>query len=254
MGEVKSLTASIFKFRERRHAKSSVAAAKSANLLLLLIWCALPASSYGRGARQQQAKEPLGSLSNVGEVFVNDSAAPAESTVFVGDRVRTGETGSAAFTISGKGTLKISPQSQLTFAGNYQYTAELEAGTVIVSSIAGPNGMILRIGNFVVLSSFRQQPAISKITRAPDGSFVVSCLDGSVGVLTADSKSGEFLQAGQSLTISSKAEFLPSPPSVKQPGNFHTGWLLLGLAGAGAAAATAQLAHGGKQSISPSTP
>lgn len=248
------MIASMRKFREDRPIRPSVVLmARSVNLFLLLFY-SLPALSYGVGASQKQAKEPLGSLNSVGEVYVNDTAAPAESTIFVGDRVHTGETGSAAFTASGKGTLKISPQSQVTFTGSYQYTAELETGTVILSSIAGPNGVVLRIGNFVVLSSFRQQLATSRITRAPDGSFVVSCVDGSVGVLTADSKSGAFLEAGQSLTIPAKAELLPTPQTAKLPGSFHTGWLLTGLAGAAAAGAAAGLAHGGKQSVSPSTP
>ena len=248
------MIASICKVREGRPVEPSiVVAARSVNLFLLLFY-SLPALGYGGAASQQQAKEPLGSLTSVGEVYVNDTATPAESTIFVGDRVHTGETGSAAFTASGKGSLKLLPQSQVTFSGNYQYTAELETGTVVLSSIAGPNGVILRIGNFVVLSSFREQPATSKITRAPDGSFVVSCVDGSVGVLTADSKSGAFLQAGQSLTIPAKAELLPTPQTAKLPGSFHTGWLLTGLAGAAAAGAAAGLGHGGKQSVSPSTP
>jgi hypothetical protein len=220
--------------------------------LLVVPLFLLPAPSYCLSQAEQ--KEALGSLSSVGEVYVNDSAAPGESTIFAGDRLRTGETGNATFTASGKGTLKISSQSDVVFAANYQFTAELRTGTAILHSISGPQGITLRIGNFVLVSSFRQQSATSQIERARDGSYRVSCLDGSLGVLTLDAKSGQFLQAGQSLDISSKQELLTfSPP--KGPQSFHSSWLLLGLGGAGAAAAAAELSHGGgKQSVSPSAP
>jgi hypothetical protein len=241
---------------EKGRAKTSPAYAPLTYVtFLFLVLYALPIPGYGHTVRQEQPKEPLGSLSGVGEVYVNEAPAPADATIFAGDRVRTGETGTAIFTIGGKGTLKISPQSQVLFSGNYQFTAELEAGTVILNSIYGPSGVVLRIGNFVVVSSSRQLSATSRIDRAKDGSFIVSCLDGGVGVLTLEAKSGEFLQAGQSLTISAGSELLPSSPSAKAPSNVHPGWILLGLAGAGAAGAAAALTHGGgRQSISPSTP
>jgi len=230
-------------------------AALRGRTLLVLVLYVLPIPSYGGTVRQDQPREPLGSLSSVGEVYVNEAPAPADSTIFAGDRVRTGATGTATFTMSEKGTLKIAAQGQVLFSGNYQFTAELEAGTVILHSVYGPSGVVLRIGNFVVVSSSRQLSATSKIDRAQDGSFLVSCLDGGVGVLTLEAKSGEFLQAGQSLTISARAELLPLPPNAKAPGKSHPGWVLLGLAGAGAAGAAAALNHGGgKQSISPSTP
>jgi hypothetical protein len=240
--------------RRREFATSIVSLGLVLPVSLLL--SPFPAQSQGQVVSQEQQKESLGSLSSVGEIYVNDSPSPVESTIFSGDRLRTGETGTATFTMSGKGTLKITPLSQVVFAGSYLFTAELQAGTVILSAISGPSGVTLRIGNFVVVSSIRQQSATSKIERTPDGSFRVSCLDGSVGVLTLDGKSGLFLQAGQSLSISPRNELLPFSSAAKQPAQgFHSGWLLLGLAGAGAAAAAATLGHGGgKQSVSPSTP
>jgi len=80
--------------------------------------------------------------------------------------------------MGGKGTLKISPRSQVLFSGNYQFTADLEAGTIVLNTITGPNGLTLRIGNYVVVSYSRKQAATLKVTRAPDGSVQVSCLDG----------------------------------------------------------------------------
>ncbi|HEY2547324.1 MAG TPA: hypothetical protein VGI46_14745 [Candidatus Acidoferrum sp.] len=200
---------------------------------------------------------------------MNDSLAPAESTIFSGDKLRSGDSGNATFNMSGKGTLKISAHSQVMFSGNYQFTAELEAGTVVLSSLSGPYGMTLRIGNYVLVPAIREQSATVKVDRAPDGSFTVSSLDGGVGVLTLDAKAGQFIQTGQALTISSRGELSPvytigsrrssgplgSAQTAKSGTNLHSGWLLLGLAGAGAAAAAAELAHGGgKQSVSPSVP
>jgi hypothetical protein len=225
------------------------------NLLLLLL-VALPIPSYALGRKQDQQKEPLGSLTGVGEVYLNEALSMGESTVFSGDRVRTGPTGTATFTISGKGTLKISPQSQIVFSGAYQFTADLEAGTIVLNTNTGPNGLTVRIGNYVVVSYSRKQPASLRVTRARDGSVQVSCLDGTAGVLTLEGQVGQFLQAGQSTNISASSYFASSPASTVNPAEHsHKGWLLLGLGGGGAAAAAALLLRGGAaQSISPSGP
>jgi hypothetical protein len=226
------------------------------HFLELLVLLVFSTSVYAHAARQEQPRESLGSLSSVGEVSVNDSVAPGESTIFPADRVRTGENGTATFTVSGKGTLKIFPRSEVVFPGNYQFTAELKTGTVVLSSISGPGGITLRVGNYVLVSSFRQQSATTKIEGAANGSFLVSCLDGSVGVLTVDAKSGQFLQAGQSLNISAGQLISSAPRAASATGHsFHSTWLYLGLGGAAAAAAAAGLARGGgRQSISPSGP
>jgi hypothetical protein len=224
--------------------------------LYLFVLPQFSTTGYARGVSQEQQKESLGSLSSIGEVYVNDSAAPVESTIFSGDRMRTGETGTATFTVSGKGTLKILPGSEVVFPGNYQFTAELRNGRVVLSSISGPSGITLRVGNFVLVSSIREQSATAKIEGAANGSFAVLCLEGSVGVLTVEGKSGQFLPAGQSLRISG-GEVLSAVPSAKNIAghNFQSGWLYLGLGGAAAAAAAAGMGRGGgKQSISPSAP
>jgi hypothetical protein len=225
-------------------------------LLYLFVLFQFAASGYAQTGPQEQQREPLGSLSSIGEVYVNETAAPVESTIFPGDRVRTGENGTATFTVSGKGTLKISPRSEVVFPGSYQFTAELKGGTAVLNSISGPNGITLRVENFVLVSSVRQQSATTKIEGGVNGSFLVSCLDGSMGVLAMDSKSGQFLQVGQSLTISAGEVLSSVSPAVNAKGSsFHSGWLYLGLAGAAAAAAAAGLAHGGgKQPVSPSGP
>src|SRR5260370_7377566 len=84
--------------------------------LFVLLLCSTP--GYAHAVPQEQQKESLGSLSSIGEVYVNDSAAPVESTIFSGDRLRTGESATATFTVSGKGTLNVLPRTQLSCPGN----------------------------------------------------------------------------------------------------------------------------------------
>jgi len=229
----------------------------------------LPALCRAQVLPQEKEREPLGSLTSIGEVYVNNSPAPAEITIFSGDRVRMGESGSATFNMSGKGSLKLSPRSQVLFSGKYEYTAELEAGAVVMNSVSGPNGFTLRIGNDVLVPSIKERTAVASIDRAPDGSFLVTCSDGAMGVLTLQGTSGQFLQVGQSVSVAPNGQSFPvveqgatpvrsfsgrSSGAQKAKGSY-TGWGLLGLAAAGAAGTVAALSHGGgKQSISPSSP
>ncbi len=246
--------------RRKRRGKSSGAAGALIRLaLLLLLLHAVSVPSYGRGSPEGQARPPLGSLTAVGEVYLNGSAAPGQSTIFSGDRVRTGETGIATFDMGVKGTLKISPQSEVVFSSSSQFSAELETGTIILNTITGPNGMTMRIGNYVVVSNSRKQSTTLKVTRTRSGSVQVSCLDGTAGVLTLEGQVGQFLQAGQSMNVSassylaSNSYLSPYTSTAEKSGEHsHKGWILLGLAGAGAAAASSLLIHGG--SISPSGP
>src|SRR4029077_8910641 len=60
------------------------------------------AAAYGAPRPPEHSHEALGSLDTVGEVFVNGAAAAAQSTIFAGDVLRSGGTGSATFTLSGK--------------------------------------------------------------------------------------------------------------------------------------------------------
>ncbi len=240
--------------------------------LLVLLVSLLLMPRYGRalsqgqqgGISQEQQKVPLGSLSSVGEVYVNDSLATSESTIFSGDRVRAEQTGTATFTASGRGSLKISSQTRVVFTGNYQFIAELEAGTVVLNSIAGGNGMILRIGDFVLVPSFpREQSITSKVDRTSDGSFTVSCFDGSAGVLRLEGRSGQFLHSGQALQVFSNKQgqeelspVLSGRHRPKSAQGTSPELFLLGLAGAGGVAVLIDqlIQSRGKQPVSPSAP
>ena len=242
--------------RREKHKRRGAGFIVLLRLLGFLVSILLSTSGHARAQSQTQQKESLGSLSSVGEVFVNDSPAPVESTIFTGDRLRTGETGTATFTVSGKGTLKILPRSEVVFPGLYQFTAEWKSGTAVLSSIGGPTGLTVRVEDFVLVPSFREQSATTKVETVANGSVLISCLAGSVGVLTLDAKSGQFLQTSQSLSISAGRLISSAPPAANPAVHVvHSGWLYLGLGGAAAAAAAAGLSRGGgKQSISPSQP
>jgi ferric-dicitrate binding protein FerR (iron transport regulator) len=186
---------------------------------------------------------------------VNDLPISVTSTVSSGDNIRTGESGEATLAVAGKGTMKIHALSQVVLSGNDQYAAELEKGTVLLNSVPGSDGLIVRIGKYVVVPSVRSTATALRVTRAQDGSFLVYCSGGTIGVLTVEGKSGQLLQAGQSLTISAKSELLASSPAPKSKGHSHRRWILLGLAGAAAAGTAAALAHrGGNHTVTVSVP
>jgi hypothetical protein len=235
--------------------------------LLAVLLLLFPTLSCAQVPPPEKEREPLGSLTSVGEVFVNDSPAPAEITIFTDDKVRTGESGSATFNMSGKGSLKISPRSEVVFSGKYEYTAEFDAGAVLMSSTTGPNGLTMRIGNDVVVPSFKARMASASIEKASDGSFVVKCSDGAMGILALQGSAGQFIQVGQSVAVAPNgALFAVAQPGAalakttssvrpQKPSHGYAEWAYVGLGGAGATGLALSLSHGGgKQSISPSTP
>jgi ferric-dicitrate binding protein FerR (iron transport regulator) len=238
-------------------------------LLLLLV----PGLAYATPASKGQERRPLGSLSAAGEVNVNGALVPAESTIFTGDMLNTGATGTATFSMSGKGSFKIAPQSQLAFAAEPQYLAELKAGTVVMGTFGSATDFNLRAGNFTVVPVVQGEPSASKITREPDGSFSISCLEGSIGVLPIEGTAGRFLQSGQSVVISLEGQLGPAqqtaappvapsqapPTKPPTPGSTvqkksYTMWIVLGVAGAGAAGIAAAAGGHGSGSAPPISP
>ncbi|MGH9682779.1 MAG: hypothetical protein ACRD4S_04105 [Candidatus Acidiferrales bacterium] len=246
---------------------------------LTLLLFASPALAGNRSLRQAQPHQVLGSLTATGPVYVNGSPAPPESTIFSGDVLSTADGASATFTISGKGSYKIGPLSQLAFTGDPQYVAELKLGTVVMSSFAGATEVTIRAGNFIVGPVIQTEKSASKIEREPDGSFTIVCLDGSVGLVPLEGTTGRVLQARQSVAIltngeldltreataqtppaataqttTAPAQTAPQPEPTVQSNNRK--WLILALVGGGAAAgiAVAASSHGGAPPVSPSAP
>jgi len=231
--------------------------------LQLILFTALATARPALGA---QEKQPLGSLSSVGQVYVSNAVVPAESTIFTGDMLRTDDTATATFTMSGKGSFEIASRSQLVFAGSQQYVAELKSGTVVMSSMSGASGISLRTGNFVVVGVTQTEQSTAKIDSATDGSFLVTCSEGSIGIIPLEGPpNGVFLQAGQSVTISSQGELsaptatvasnVPATPTTSQTAKkSHTGWIILGVAAAGGVGAAVALAGHKSSTVSPSIP
>jgi len=222
------------------------------------------APTAGQGAAPDAQRQSLGSLNSAGEVYVNEMKAPSELTIFSGDTVRTGETGTALLTTSADNSFQVSPQSQVVFAADPRYFAELKMGTISVKALVGAGGMAVRAGNSAVVPTNRTERTVATIERTADGSFLVTCSAGSVGVLPMNQAPGLFLQAGQTARISAagelSAEQAPAaassgPASPQSAGRSRNFWLYLGLAGAGAgAAAGLAVALSGHAPVSPSAP
>ena len=239
----------------------------------------LMAAGTQAGARtRSQEHQALGSLSSVGQVSVNNSAAPADATIFSGDVIHTGANATATFTSSAEGSFQILAGSQIAFNGGEQYAAELQAGTVVMSSQRGTQGLSTRIEGYTVVGASEGEQATSKIERAADGSVTVTCLDGSVILVpTGEGSSGVLIQSGQMVNISARGKLsavkeaaavtppapgqapAPTPAPASAPASAGvsntTKWIIAGVAIAGGAGAALALAGGHKSSsVSPATP
>jgi hypothetical protein len=135
--------------------------------------------------------------------------------------------------------------------------AELQSGMVVMSSTRGPQGLNVRIGGFTAVGVTDGEQSTSKIEKAGDGTFTVTCMDGSVILVPTTGSNGLLMQAGQTVSISGQGQLSavkevappnPTPGTVQQKKSY-TLWIILGVAGAGAAGAAAAL--GGKHSSTP---
>jgi hypothetical protein len=228
-------------------------------LLVLHFWFGLIyGAAYPR--QEQQQREALGSLTTAGEVFLNSADAPAESTVFAGDVLRTSPSGTAMFTLAGNGSFRISPNTEILFAGGPQYAAELKLGKVVMNSLNGTMGITLRAGSSVVVAVAEGEQSTSSIEAPSDGSFLISCLGGSVGVVPLQGGKGIFIREGQSVSVSPQGELsamsTQAEVSAAAPGSTetapaarqkhsHAHWILIGVGAAGAVAAAAILSTSG---------
>jgi hypothetical protein len=212
----------------------------------------------GQGQEQRQA---LGSLTTTGEVYLNSSGAPTQSTVLAGDVLRTSPGGTAMFTLAGNGSLRISPNTEIVFAGGPQYAAELKLGKVVMNSLNGPMGITLRAGSSVVVAVAEGEQSTSSIEAPSDGSFLISCLGGSVGVIPLQGGKGIFIREGQSVSVSPQGELsamsaqvaplaaqgatdTETAPAARQK-HSHARWILIGVGAAGAVTAAAILSARG---------
>jgi hypothetical protein len=261
----------IFASRCRKQAQPAnrfAAQKRFANLIFGLVFAValafpsllLATPAAGQGASPDAQRESLGSLNSAGEVYVNETKAPTELTIFSGDAVRTGPTGTAMLTTSTGNSFQIPAQSQVVFAGDPRYFAELKAGTISVKALGGA---AVLAGNSAVVPTNRTERTTLTIQKTADGSFIVTCSAGNVGILPMNQAPGLFLQAGQTARISAagvlSADQTPvrssGPSATQSAGRSRTTWIYVGMAAAGAgAAAGIALAVSGHSPVSPSAP
>jgi hypothetical protein len=237
-------------------------------VLLQLIALYHLSSALAYGAPQEQQRQALGSLTTVGEIHVNDGVAPPSASIFAGDVLRSSGTGTATFTWSEEGSLQIYPNTEIVFTGEPQYAAELKFGRVVMNSFHGATGMNLRAGDSVVLAVAEGEQSVSSVEAPSDGSFLVTCVAGSVGVIPVKGGNGLFIQAAQSVHISAQGELSTMDPQTApsagpsstepvhdvRPPRRYRRWILiaLGTAGAGAVAGVLSSRRPGTASNSPS--
>jgi hypothetical protein len=268
--------------------RSVGAAAPVVAALALLLFCVVgvEARAGSGGAKQGQGPQALGSLTARGTVTVNGMPASNDTTVFVGDTIRTSEDGTVTFSINGKGSFRLASNSEMSFQPDPRYTGELKSGIVVMNSFGGATDISVRAGNYVVAPVIQAQQSSSRIERHTDGSFVIVCLDGSVGLIPLEGSTGRVLQAGESTNIlasgeleavltppkaptagetaatgatpspTTTADTQPPPPPVHGNSSKKNEYILLGVAAAaaiGVAVGVAGAGHG-SPSVSPSTP
>ncbi len=220
-------------------------------------------------ASQAPERTPLGALRTTGEAYVNDLRVTGESTIFIGDTLRTGPDGAARVTVSGRGSLVVSSQTRISFVADPRYFATLQQGSVGLRSLTGAKNFQLRVGSFSVVPDPGAEAA-AEVELAADGSARINCTEGSVGVIELEGTQSVFLPPGGTTTISAEGALQAGAPGAPAPAapaptaptpeagkakKSRTGlYVLLGLGGAGAAGAAAGLAgHGAAPSVSPST-
>lgn len=198
--------------------KRRVNASTRVVLLATGLLCALPLMAGAPRAARKAQNQALGSMTTVGPVFINGVPAPSDLTIFPGDTLKTNDMGSAAFSISGKGSLKILSNSEMVFPPDPRYSAELKAGSVVMNSFNGATDVSLRVGNYVVAPVIEAQQSTSQVVRHADGSFTVTCLEGSVGLIPLEGATGRVLQSGEAVNILPSGELDIAKATVTAPG------------------------------------
>jgi hypothetical protein len=185
----------------RRSLRRQVNVSMRVALLATGLLCALPLMAGAPRAARKAQNQALGSMTTVGSVFINGVPAPADLTIFPGDTLKTGDLGSAAFSVNGKGSFKILSNSEVVFPPDPRYSAELKAGSVVMNSFNGATDVSLRVGNYVVAPVIESQQSTSQVVQHADGSFAVTCLEGSVGLIPLEGATGRVLQSRESVNI-----------------------------------------------------
>lgn len=217
-------------------------------------------SSRLQGATQRSV---VGSLQVTGQVMISGTPITADTTVFIGDVIRTGSDGAARVTVAGNGTLILAAQTELALSGAPRYLATLRGGVLGIQSLEGARNFQVRVGNFLVVPA-PDAPATAEVRLAPDGSAQITCQSGSVGVIALEGEEVLFLRAGQTARITSTGALVPPeppaptrlPPAPQAKGGKGKGVIIAVVVGGGAAGAALALAGKKKEPapVSPSVP
>ena len=213
-----------------------------------------------QGAAQ---RTPVGALQVTGPVLVSGTPTTAETTVFVGDVIRTGADGAARITVAGSGTLILSGQTELALSGAPRYLATLRGGVLGIYSLTGARNFQVRVGNYLVVPA-PDAPATAEVRLAADGSAQITCQSGSVGVIALEGEEVLFLRPGQTARITAAgtlappeapAPTQPPPPGPRAGGGVNKGVVIAIVVGGGAAGAALALSRKKEAApISPSVP
>jgi hypothetical protein len=214
-------------------------------------------------AQQVAQRTMVGSLQVTGQVMISGTPVTAETTVFVGDVLRTGADGAARVTVAGNGTLILAAQTELALSGAPRYLATLRGGVLGIQSLEGARNFQVRVGNFLVVPA-PDAPATAEVRLAADGSAQIACQSGSVGVIALEGEEVLFLRAGQTARITSTGTLTPPeapaptqpPPAPRAKRGKGRGVIIAVLVGGGAAGAALALAGGNKEAapVSPFVP
>lgn len=235
--------------------------------LCVVLLLALPFFPSTPAQAQDNARQPMGTLTASGAVEVNGSAVAANSDVYAGDSITTRDGGTATLTINDEGKFEIAPLTQVIFAGRPQYAAQLNLGTLKFDAIAERSNLAIRAGDYVVRTAPDALPDTSAtVRRTSDGSGLVSCAKGSVQVVALQGDTTLALRAGQStsLALADKkvvTAYIPADPILATPRsvNKHRLRTILIIASVAAVAAAVVIAthhsgHGGPALVASPTP
>lgn len=216
----------------------------------------------------------IGSIQMQGSVFLNGTAGATGATVFTGDSLRTGPDGSALVNMPGRGSIVLAANSEVTFpaAGTGSHLAVLHSGKIAFRLLPEASETTAEFGK-LVLRPVIGQGVEYEIEIAADGSAIVRCLNGALGIIEIEGTNSTFLSAGQSAKISSTgvAELIPSPSATPPPnsqvqatqrpakpaagGTSHSTKVILVVAAIGVSAVVAVLiVERVKSPVSPSAP
>jgi hypothetical protein len=215
----------------------------------------------------------IGSVQIQGSVLLNGTAGVTGATVFAGDSVRTGADGSALVNLPGRGSMVVAPNSDITFPNIAigSHFVALHKGKIAFRILPEASETTAEFGKLVLRPVIGQGVEFD-IEIAGDGSAIIRCTSGSVGIIEIQGANSTFLNAGQSAKISENgvAEIIPpssgtSEASSQTPGNTHptatpggkshATTIILVLAAVGVSAAVAVLVvERSKSPVSPSAP